>query len=90
MPKKKTGRRGGSGSFGSPRAKQGEEPVTDSVMQVIARRVRNARKKLQKVSHIEGLVEDGENLNEDQVEIPSSYCRDRVCDRSGCIEQRSH
>ena len=36
-------------------------------MQVIARRVRNARKKLQRVTVIEGLLEEGQTLNEDQV-----------------------
>lgn len=43
--------------------------MTDSVMQVIARRVRNAKKKLQKVSTIEGLMQDGETLNEDQERV---------------------
>lgn len=70
MGKKKAGKRGGSGSVESPRARTGqEEPVTDTVLQVIARRIRNAKKKLSKVAVIEGYLEEGHKLNEDQVEF---------------------
>lgn len=76
MGKKKPARRGPSG-VASPREKQGGqvEPVTDTVMQVIARRIRGARKKLQKVSVIEALLEENHTLNEDQVRLASGVER---------------
>ena len=82
--KKPATRRGGSDTLVSPRARPSttgqDEPVTDTVMQVIARRVRNARKKLQRVTVIEGLLEEGQTLNEDQVSriMPSPHPTDNI------------
>lgn len=79
MGKPKKGSRTGVGQIPSPRgrlhpadshkedASKQDEPVTDTVMQVLGRRIRAARKKMQKVSMIESLREQGQDLQEDQV-----------------------
>eukprot|EP00210_Caulerpa_lentillifera_P008278 g7899.t1 len=80
MGKPKKGSRGVVGQISSPRGRlhldahkedvsKQDEPVTDTVMQVLSRRIRAARKKMQKVSMIESLLEQGQNLQEDQDRI---------------------
>jgi len=73
MPKAKKAPRQDVVGSSSQRGRQGEEPVTDTVMQVIARRIRNAKKKMQKVNTIEALLKDGSTLNEDQVFLPRLF-----------------
>lgn len=73
MAKKKggasVGKRSGGASHLSTAAKDGslDEAAADTVIQVINRRIRAARKKLLKIGAIEEARAEGKEINDDQV-----------------------